>query len=59
MTCRAAGCTDTRQKYPEPRFWALIERAGELYVLVFCRRGDATRIISFREATKKEREVYG
>ena len=56
---RARFVEDTRKKYPEPRFWAFAKRAGELYVIVFCIRGEAVRVISFRGATEEETKRYG
>jgi uncharacterized DUF497 family protein len=50
---------DTRQAYPEPRFWAFAKRAGELFVIVFCIRNGAVRVISYRAASDKETKRYG
>lgn len=49
---------DGRFAYREPRFIALGPIHGRLYALVFTPREDATRIISFRKANRREQAAY-
>jgi len=49
---------DVRYPYPEPRFKATGYIGERLYVVIFCLRGDARRIISFRKANKREFKDY-
>jgi len=49
---------DTRFDYPEPRFKATGYIGERLYVVIFCVRGDAKRIISLRKANKREFKDY-
>lgn len=49
---------DDRRDYGEERFIALVPRSGRLYVVCYCIRGDARRIISFRKANKREERAY-
>ena len=49
---------DVRQLYAEQRFEATGYIAERLFVMVFCRRGDAVRIISLRKANKREEKQY-
>ncbi len=44
---------------PEERFWAIGRIDGQGHVLVFTRRGDATRLISLRRAHEREMKRYG
>jgi uncharacterized protein len=49
---------DERRDYGEERFIALVPRLRRLYVVCYCIRGDARRIISFRKANKREERAY-
>jgi len=49
---------DTRYPYPEPRFKATGYVGQRLYVLIYCFRGDARRVISLRKANKREEKTY-
>ncbi len=49
---------DLRKNYSEPRFQALGYMSGRLYMLVFCYREHALRIISFRKANAREQRKY-
>ncbi len=50
---------DLREKYGEQRWVAFAPIAGTLHALVFAERGgDMTRVISLREATKREKKLY-
>jgi hypothetical protein len=49
---------DTRKQYPEPRFEATGYIGERLYVMVYCVRNDATRVISLRKANKREEKSY-
>jgi len=49
---------DTRFDYPEPRFKATGYIGDRLYVVIFCARGNARRIISLRKANKREEKSY-
>ena len=50
---------DTRERYLEQRWVAFAPIGAKLYALVFSVRGeDVTRVISLREATKRERKRY-
>jgi uncharacterized DUF497 family protein len=49
---------DDRHDYGEERLLALVPMSGRLYVVCYCVRGDALRIISFRKANKKEELAY-
>jgi hypothetical protein len=49
---------DTREAYYERRWVAFAPIGDRLFALVFTMRGDVTRVISLREATKKERKLY-
>jgi uncharacterized protein len=49
---------DERRDYGEERFLALVPMSGRLYVVCYCIRGDARRIISFRKANGREERVY-
>ncbi len=49
---------DERRDYGEGRFVALVPMSGRLYVVCYCIRGDARRIISFRKANKREERTY-
>ena len=49
---------DTRRDYGEKRLLALALLDGRLHAIVFTRRGDATQVISFRKANKKEIKRY-
>jgi|CXWL01.1.fsa_nt_gi uncharacterized DUF497 family protein len=50
---------DTRERYLEQRWVAFGPIGDRLFALVFTARGDdVTRLISLREATKKERKLY-
>ncbi len=49
---------DRRRDYGEPRFIARGLIDGRLYVLVYTRRGEATRVISLRKANAREVKRY-
>ena len=49
---------DKRHHYGERRFYALAEMNGRIYAMIFTRRGQAVRIISFRKANDRERRRY-
>jgi uncharacterized DUF497 family protein len=49
---------DERFPYGEARFVAHGPLDGRLYALVFTPRDDATRIISFRKANRREQATY-
>ncbi len=46
------------KRYGETRVKALAPLAGILHALVFTQRGDAMRVISFRRASRSERNAY-
>ena len=50
---------DTRKTYREPRYWAFVPKGTRLYQVTFCWRGRNVRVIRFREASRKERLLYG
>ena len=45
---------DMRFVYAEKRFRATGWLGERLHVLIFCKRGEATRVISFRAANERE-----
>lgn len=49
---------DVRRKYAEVRWRATGYIGLRLYVLIYCVRGDATRVISLRKANKREENQY-
>ncbi|MGB3580497.1 MAG: BrnT family toxin [Roseiarcus sp.] len=49
---------DQRRDYGEERFVALVPMSARLYVVCYCVRGDARRIISFRKANQREERAY-
>ena len=49
---------DDRFAYGEERLIAHGPVDGRLYVLVYTLRGDATRLISFRKANRREQAAY-
>lgn len=49
---------DTRNDYGERRFMAIGPMDGLTYVVVFTRRGEDTRVISFRRANDREVEIH-
>lgn len=49
---------DIRFVYPEKRFRALGFLAQRLHVLIYCLRGEKTRLISFRKANDTEFDEY-
>ena len=49
---------DNRFDYEEPRFYALAEVEGRLHAMIFTRRGQSVRVISFRKANDRERRRY-
>jgi uncharacterized protein len=49
---------DQRRSYGETRYLAFAPMQGRLYVVCFCIRGDAFRIISFRKANRREERFY-
>lgn len=49
---------DLRSVYPEKRFRATGQLGERLHVLIFCKRGDATRVISLRTANERGAKSY-
>ena len=49
---------DTRHFYPEERFEAVGYIDQRLFVMVFCNRDSAVRVISLRRANKREEKRY-
>ncbi len=49
---------DTREAYLEPRWVAFAPIGNRLFALVFTMRGNITRVVSLREATRRERRLY-
>ena len=49
---------DVRRDYGEPRFQALGEIDGRLYMLVFTPRGGDVHVISLRKANRREIKRY-
>ena len=49
---------DIRFMYPEKRFKAVGFLAQRLHVLIYCLRGEKTRLISFRKANDSEFDEY-
>jgi len=49
---------DRRYDYEERRFYALADVAGRLHAMIFTRRGQTVRVISFRKANDRERRRY-
>lgn len=49
---------DDRKHYPEPRFVATGYIGARLFMMVFCLRGNAVRIISLRKANSREVKRY-
>jgi hypothetical protein len=55
----AVAVEDTRKDYGERRLRVVALLDGRLHVAVVTQRGDATHVISFRKANKKEVKRYG
>ena len=49
---------DARRDYGERRLLATGRIEGRFYTVVYTQRGDTRRIISAREASRKERNAY-
>ena len=49
---------DIRFVYSEKRFRATGRLGERLHVLIFCKRGEATRVISLRTANEREAKSY-
>ena len=49
---------DDRFEYEERRFIALGQLAGRVVAIAYTLRGDTTRIISMRKASRRERRRY-
>jgi len=49
---------DTRFDYGEPRFRATGYIGPRLHVMIFCPRGELTRVISLRKANPREERRY-
>lgn len=49
---------DVRFVYAEKRFRATGRLGERLHVLIFCKRGEATRVISLRAANEREAKSY-
>jgi uncharacterized DUF497 family protein len=54
----AAVFEDRRRNYGEPRLLAYGMVAGRLHVLVYTRRKDVRRIVSFRKANRREQAAH-
>lgn len=55
---RAVTWIDDREDYGEERMLALGLLRGVIYSVAYAERGEATRIISFRKATRREIEKF-
>jgi uncharacterized protein len=55
---KAHAFADRRRDYGEERIVAVAPMRGRLYVVCYCVRGEARRIISFRKANKQEERAY-
>jgi uncharacterized protein len=49
---------DNRYDYEEDRYIAVGETNGQILTVVYTYRGDAIRLISARQATRYERNLY-
>lgn len=49
---------DAGMGYGEPRFKLIGRAAGSLIVVIYTERGDAIRIISARQATRRDHDRY-
>ena len=49
---------DVRKPYAEQRFEATGLMGERVYVMIYCLRGDATRVISLRKANPREVKRY-
>ncbi len=49
---------DASMNYGEPRFKLTGRAAGSLIVVIYTERGDAIRIISARQATRRDHDRY-
>ena len=49
---------DTRFDYPEERFRLMGRIEGRLFVVIFTRRDERTRVISARKANRREQDHY-
>jgi uncharacterized protein len=49
---------DARMDYGEPRFQLIGRAAGTLITVIYAERGDRIRIISARQATRREHDRY-
>ncbi|MEL6440889.1 MAG: BrnT family toxin [Cyanobacteria bacterium J06621_8] len=49
---------DNRYDYGEDRYIAIGENKGQILTVVYTERGDAIRLISARQATRYERNLY-
>lgn len=49
---------DNRYDYGEDRYIAVGETSGQILTVVYTYRGDAIRLISARQATRYERNLY-
>jgi len=50
---------DVRRDYGEARFQAFATLEARLHQVTFTRRGTVIRVLSFRQASRKERRLYG
>lgn len=50
--------TEDPRAYGEPRLWAIGETSEVVLFVVYTWRGQNRRIISARQASRKEREIY-
>ena len=49
---------DARKSYAEPRFLATGYVGQRLHVMVFCMRAECIRVISLRQANRREERIY-
>ena len=49
---------DNRYDYGEDRYIAVGETSGQIFTVIYTYRGDVTRLISARQATKYEKNLY-
>ncbi|WP_029031686.1 BrnT family toxin [Salinarimonas rosea] len=58
LNCDPLTRTDTRRHYGEERYVSVGMSAGELYVVVHTKRGDATRLITAWRGGRRLHEIY-
>ena len=63
-TARMVFADENRLEWPDlahsddAKRYKVLGRVGKVLLVIYTQRGDATRLISARKATAKEREVY-